>query len=358
MSNLATVQRLNVTNVYNDILTYLGECESEKTKNEYMRDIKEFFVYFHGDVSLENLKREHVECVKTKNGYEKMMNKDIISYKNHLMKKNANSTVIRKISSVRTLYNFFQANEYNVSPIIFKLKKMQKKSNSYGIFSKDEVEMMANAAKNSPAEDILAKFKYEVLSAYYYTATMTSIRISALLSAEWNSVYWSDKDNIHLITIKDKRDQTVTRGLDKWLYDILKNIKDRSGSDLLFPHLKIDWVEKQTKRLIKELGFPESRHLKVHSFRKTAINYEVDTTGNYDKARLQSGHQSLQVLVDHYRDANVNYSGLAGVTMFKELDETIFDKVKKDELLKMLKEINIGAYRDLGLKIQEMYGGV
>jgi integrase len=359
MSQTATVQRLNISSVYNDITTYLNECDSEKTRKEYLRDIKEFFAFFHGDIPFESLTREHVECVKIKSVFSKLMNKDIIGYKNHLMTFNANSTVIRKITSVRTLYNFFQANDYNVVPtsLLFKLKKIEKKTKSWGIFSKDEVDMMANAAKNSQNNDSLSKFRFEVLSSLYYVATVTSIRISALLSLKWSDMYWSEKDNRYLITTIDKREQEVTRGVDTWLYDKLLDIHNKSGSNEMFSHMKIDWVEKQTQRLIKELGFPESRRLKVHSFRKSAIDHEMRKTGRVQKAMLQSGHKNAQTVIDSYMNKDVDYSSLAGITMFKEVDDSIFDLVGKNELLKLLKEMNVGAYTDLGLKIQELAGG-
>lgn len=344
---LANVQRIGVESAYVDIEAFLNEYESEKTKKEYKRDIVEFFQYIHGK-ELEQLTKEDI--VFTTTGV-RITKTHAIEYRKHLIKKakarkpdgNYEGTINRKMSGVRNLYKFLQSVGYDVNYLNFALKSLTYNPESYDFLSKEQVEMIAEFVKGMTYG--------EELHGLIYMATVTSFRIETLVSLQWKDIKKDQDTRFYTVTVVGKRKQKKTMPIEPWLHEKLVAIKKSSR---VFENLTIDNVHDAITRAAKELGI-EGR-ITTHSLRKTAPKYELKTTGNIDAGMKQTGHKSVQTFRDHYVDQTTHYEELAGIKMFQEVKEEVFDLVSKEELLKLLKESNLNAYNQLALKLQEVVG--
>jgi integrase len=347
-AQMASIIRKKPQTVYEAIMIFLNE-KSEKTKIEYQRDIEEFFLYMYGK-PMNQITKKDLECFELddEGKPQPLSNMHVIQYKEHLQQKNSNSTVMRKIYAVKALFRFLQGNRYKVEAEAFKVKTLKKKTQSYDILTPEQVQTMAELAKNERHGD--------EMSAWINLAAVTSIRLNATLTLTWNDVRYDEESDLYIVTAHEKRDEIAQRPIEKWLYDDLQAIRKKYGSEKLFPHLKVDKVEKTIKRLATKMGIPEYKRIVPHSLRKTAIDYEMKTSGSVLKAKQQSGHKSVQVLIDHYTDKKTDYSDLAGIRMMKKVDESVFENLSKEELLKLLKETNKGVYGQLAVKAEQRRG--
>lgn len=348
MQALATVTRISVSNVYNTFKIFIQRYKSEKTRTEYTRDINEFFQFMHGK-TVDQLSKHEVEHINENDEQGKpvkLLNMHVEEFKSHLKNKNSDSSVIRKIYAIRALYKFLEINGYDVNHIIFDSSTLKKKTRGYGFYSIDEVKQVT--------EEALLERNGDELSACYLLAAVTSLRLNALLNLEWSNISKDLKSGLYLIDTVDKGEQDVIAPFDQDLYDKLIEIREKNSSSKLFPNLKVDKVEKSLHRINDRLGFSKTRKLTPHSLRKVAINYGVNVQKDIKAAQEQGGHKSVQVMLDNYSETDTDYTKRAGIQMMKKVDEDIFDLVDKKELLEMLKEMDVGAYQQLALKIQRM----
>lgn len=333
---LANVQRIGVDNVYTDIQAFFDEYESEKTKKEYLRDIQEFFRYIHGK-ELNDLTLNDITNVS--NG-QPMAKKHVISYRKHLMNKNSEGTVNRKITSIRSLYKFLQGEGYPLNYLIFALKALKYNPDSYGVLTKEQVESMAELALNETYG--------EQLHALIYLSAVTSIRITALLSLTWDNIKKDPNTRFYVVDTIDKRKMPVIMPFEPELNDKLVAIRK---SEKLFEDLKVDYVKDAISKIAKELGIAE--RIVTHSLRKSAPAYEMRTTGNIKRGMRQTGHKSVQTFITTYTDKTVGFGELAGIKMFRKVDESAFENVSKEDILKKLKEMNRDVYDQLAIAFED-----
>ncbi|ALS22287.1 tyrosine-type recombinase/integrase [Paenibacillus naphthalenovorans] len=347
MQSLATVQSLNIDSVYDAFITWINKYK-ENSRMEYIRNVNEFFMFMHGK-TIENITKQEIETVTDVTGKRvKLLNMHVEKYKQYLkQKKNTDSSIIRKIYAIRSLYKYLRINGYDVDHLIFDSSALKNKPKSYGFYTPDEVKMVAKEALN--------ELHYgEELYICYLLAAQTSIRLNALLSLKWSNISKDEKSGLYIIETIDKNDEEVIAPFEQELHHRLIEIKNRYNSDKLFPNLKPDKVEKSLHRINNRLGFSKTRRLTFHSLRKVAINYGVNVMKDIKGAQEQGRHKSVQVMIDRYTQTETDFSTRAGIQMMKEANEEVFDLVNKKELLEMLKEMNIGVYNQLALKIERM----
>ncbi|WP_379355133.1 MULTISPECIES: tyrosine-type recombinase/integrase [unclassified Paenibacillus] len=346
MSTAANIQRIGVESAFIDIESFLNQYESKNTRTEYRRDLLEYFQYMHGK-DLSDLDKDDI--IKTKNGA--IINKThAIEFRNFLIKKakakkseNYEGTINRKMSTVKGLHKFFQSIGYDVNYLNFDLKRLKYVPNSFDQLSKDQVVQLA--------EHVLQYTYGNELNAFIYLSTQTSFRVEVLVNSEKKNIKKSEKDSLYLITLIDKMKDKRTMGFEKWVYD---KIEQCITDEKLFPNLTVDNVHNAITRAAKELGF-EGR-VTTHSLRGTALNYEIEVTGDIIQAMEQSGHKDIKTFKNHYVKTKKDFRNMAGIRMFRDINEEVFDLVNKEELLQILKECNKSAYEQLALRIQDMIG--
>jgi integrase len=342
MSQSATVQKLNVKSVNNDINTFLMEYDSNDTKKEYLRDIKEFFQFIHGK-ELNELTKDDISHVQG----DKMLKNHIIPYVNHLLQKNAPDTVNRKLSTLKALYREFKGYGYDVDNSIFSVKIPKSTSTGYDVLRSDEIQVMAELAKEE-------RYQGDQLHCFILLSAVTSIRVDALLSVELKDINFDSEQEYYTVKTIDKRQTLVEKPFEKDLYEKLMKI-ERNGSTKLFPDLKVDKINKTIKRLALKMGLSDKLRIVTHSLRKTAATWEANDSGSIVKIMDQLGTKSA-VSAMRYAKTKTKYENLAGIKMFKKVDESVFGLMEKDELLALLKETNINAYNQLALKLMSIVG--
>jgi integrase len=344
MNNAVALVPKEVRNVDYDIRSFLNEYTSEKTKKEYFRDIKEFFNYLHNK-ELNELETMHV-YTNTKN--QPLLRRHVVDYRNHLMeKKNSAGTVNRKIGTVRNLYKYLQSESgYKVDYMIFNIKALTYNPDKYDVLSKEDVDNLAEAALDGTMFGIQ-------LNTFIYLATVTSIRASAMLTLKKKDVIKDRQSEFYLVKIIDKREQLRKCPIESWLYHKICALCDSHKNELLFPDLTLDNVNNAIQKLAGKIGLPEHLRIVTHSLRKAAPTHEMKTTKNIKTGMQQTGHKSVQTFIDTYTDQSVNYSELAGIRMFRKLDEAVFEAVDKKDILQFLKETNPLAYEQLAFSIQD-----
>lgn len=339
----ANVQSLNIDSTQSDIMIWANKYKG-KSRTEYLRDANEFFYFMHGR-RIDEISKTEIETINENGKRTRLLNKHVEKYKQYLKEKNSDSSIRRKIYGIRSLYKFLRINGYDVDHLIFETSTLKKKTKGYGFYSPDEVKRLATEA--------LEERDGEELSALILLAAITSLRLNALLGLYWSNIIKHEQSGLYLVNTIDKGDQEAIRPFEQDLFDKLLSVRNRTGSDKLFPNLKPDKVEKSIIRLNERIGFCTTRNLRFHSLRKVAINFEMKTTGNLRRAKDQGGHKSAQVLLENYTESEDDYSSRAGILMMKTIDEKVFESVGKEELLNMIKEINYGVYQQLAYKVQQ-----
>lgn len=348
---LAEVQNIGINNVYTDIMTVLNDYK-EETKKEYYRCVTEFFKFYHGK-EISEITREEVEYIVDGVTKERITLKHTTKYRNHLKKKHpeASATVNKKMAGLKTVYKKLQGYGYNVDHIAFAVKPLKVNYKSYGVLRPEQVEIMSELA----LEEKFYGFEKKL---YILLAAITSVRVEALLSVTWADIKFNKKTNFYNVKALDKGEEYSVSPLEIDLYEELIQLKteNTSTSDKVFNNLTVDSVNDCVKRLASKMGIPKEERITTHSLRKAAPVFEMEDSGSLERAAKQTGHKSIQVLKDHYTDKTINQAELAGIRMMKKINESVFELVNKDELLKLLKETNPSAYRQLALKLQGIVG--
>lgn len=243
------------------------------------------------------------------------------------------------MSGIKNLYKFLQGEGYKVNYLHFALKSLKYNPDSYKVLSFEEGVIIAEHLRDNHK---LGKELY----AFTIVSMSSSLRVKALLNLTWNKISQLD-ERFYELTAMEKRKTKTKKPLENWMYEMLLEIK--SDDKKIFPNLTIDNVHHAITNAANELKI-EGR-ITTHSLRKIAPTYEMKTTGNIDLGMKQTGHVNVQVFRDAYVDQTIHYASLAGIRMFQTVDDKVFDLVTKEELLKMLREMNPAAYEQMAFKI-------
>lgn len=316
MSAAANIIRLKTAETVYDLIHAFIETsgiDSENTKINYEIDIRYFF---------KTMLNKNIEDLTFDDMHFK--NYEIEQYKAILTKQYAGSTVNRRLSTMKSLYNFLVANEINVNEKAFNVKNVKHTVDSYGVLSPEEGFEMVERVKKQR--------KGAIKSALIHTALLTSFRLSALLQAEWDCLNWCDK-GYWTVTLMDKGQEVNTMPITEECYEQLQSI--RTKSKRIF-QLDKKTCQKMIKTLCEEMGIPEKRNITFHSLRKVAINFAFDIENDIRMAVRQGNHKNPATTVMHYMKRQEDLSNMPGMVMGKELDLSIFESLSKEELVQLI----------------------
>lgn len=322
--------------VYEDICIFLKELEdysgSKNTRLAYETDIREFFRVMRN-------KPEKFEINYLTEDELIFKRNDILKYRQSLIAKGdlANSTINRKITALKSLYENLAANDYKINTKIFNVKNLKNKINSYGNLAQTEAERFAEMAFLTERQ-LREEKKLVILF-----AIRTSFRIEEILSVTWEDV--SFKDGVYVINSIGKGQKERNVAISSKLYNDLLILRNEE-SDRIF-NLSKNAINGMMKRLRKKMNIDPKRNVTFHSFRKVAIDWEIEDTGDYKKAIMQSGHSSMDVLHKYYVNKNIDYSQLAGVRMDEEVDLSFVDKLTLDDFREFIKNGDKSLQREL-----------
>ncbi|PLR99551.1 tyrosine-type recombinase/integrase [Bacillus sp. T33-2] len=337
------VIKLKETNLYDDIMAYFDELDNQvlnddrykknnkqeksPTRISYEKNIREFFrIVLNKEI--EHLIIHDLDLKK----------RDIISYRKQLLDNgNANGTVNQKLSSVKSLFNFLSA-EYELNTAIFNLKRLKDNPNSYGHLSQTEAERFAEVAFETEREKPYAK-KMLILF-----AIRSSFRIDVILNIKWRDFEYVD--GVYKVTGIGKGNKINTNSISAKLYEqilVLKELNKQTkwnGDPELVFQITEDPINKMMKRLRERLGIPKERNIVFHSFRKVAIDWELEMTGNVKSAALQGNHSNIDTMWKHYVNKQRDFSQTPGVRMEQEIDLSFLDSLTVDDFKDFIRQGN------------------
>lgn len=344
----ATIHRIPVSNVYTDIQTFLGQYKSINTKKQYTAHIEEYFQFMYSK-QLNELSKDDIEYVyNDKNEKEELLMKHVDSYKNHLRKKhtNSDSTIMKKLSAIRSLYNYLSINGYKINPNVVNMKFLKNNPNSYDSLPWYLVTPFSEKALSLPE----VSHAGEELSVFILVSAQTSFRVSALLSLRMRNIKFDHESGFYEMSLLDKGDKRRKQPITTEVYERIVALNKK---DKVFEKLKVDWINKAIKKIASTFEELNGKLIVTHSLRKSAPAYEWKTTKDINAVCEQTGHASREVALKTYTDPSEGYSNRAGIRMFRNVDESVLDHVNKEDIVAYLKLRNPSAYHALLLEFDK-----
>ena len=330
------IVKLNNLSVYEDILTYLGELRmhSEKTAINYETHIRQFFKV---------MKNKEIEYLTTED--LKIKRNDVLKYRQILQDQEGykNNTINQKLAAVKSLYDNLKANDYEVNPSVFKVKKLKENVDSYGHLSQTEADrisywVLENESTKPYLKHCLIQF-----------ATRTSFRLDEILRIEWDD--FKLKDGYCEVTCIGKGQKERTTSFSMTLYNKLMKLKEENkkyknseSTNKVFVVSK-DAINDMMKRIREGMGL-EDRNIVFHSFRGIAIDKLVSEEG-LEAAIEYSGHSNYDVMIKHYVNLKKDLSKSPGIRMDEEIDWSFVDGLSLENLKEFIKQGDYKLYTDL-----------
>ncbi|QSF43519.1 tyrosine-type recombinase/integrase [Paenibacillus tianjinensis] len=327
---------LHTGSVWEDIRTFLGDFESQHTKNGYERNCRNFFKWFKG---------KDLEVLTVDDIY--IRNADIKAYRIFLSEHEAdysNATINNIIASIQSLYGFFETNEYNVKAAVTKLKALPDDSERAGSFHTSEIEAIPNVL-------IKTVKGYEKI-VFIEMAYTTSFRKSSLLALTWDDILVKEDSTCEVSTIgKGGKKHSVDIPFE--LYQKLIEIKElpyykRYDDNRIF-HLSTKAIQDMMQLIKEKLNIPESRNIVFHSFRNFASMF-----GTLEEAKKHYNHSSIVVTNKYYGRDNKNKNSTIGLRINEKIEDGVFDELSKDEIIKLVMRQNEGVIHQMKREAQKI----
>ena len=320
------------------IRLFLSRSLSQATRVAYETDICQFFnVDSLGDIKDWMIKETTPQTAR--------------SYFNEAEKEYAGSTVARKISSLKALFNYLRDDRvkghdgdllldgYNPIGNV----EVAFESNGYGSFTRDEVGKILDIAM---VDDSLF---FEILG-------KTSIRKEACRGLRLKDII--KVDGVWCITGDDKGSKGIRKSFTKAITDDIYNrcvsLVDTydDGDDRLF-RFSSNTPLNRLKKYCSEIGIDEverkERNLTIHSLKKTGVIIVTEmTNGNTKKIMQQGNHKNAEYAMTTYQKSVYNPhddpSNLVEFRGYDEDEELLEDLSRKDkhELMDLIMGLDKG----------------
>ncbi|MEK4705837.1 tyrosine-type recombinase/integrase [Bacillus sp. FSL H8-0512] len=339
--------------VYNDIMTYLKKIDDEgsvgnidvfsKTKRRhklfetntavnYYGDIKQFFGFLKPTIGIEFLTPKDIEITSI----------DLINFRKQLKEEGlANSTINRKVISVKGLYKFLKTVTTYSSLIDLSqfgsTKKLKEISKSYGKTTQTEAERIAEnmllERENGLKKKLLTKFLIR-----------TSFRIEYALTVRWMDIKKVDGE-LYKVEALNKGSYIVSTGLHENFLNELRQLRKQNSmeNDLVFGGLTSRSYRESFNRALNRLGIPASRNLKPHSLKGVGIDIAYEESGNDIRVAMTQGNHKDPKTPLRYLTKNDNIENSAGILMDKEVDFTLIESATKEDFVNFFRKADRGT---------------
>ena len=251
---------------------------SIKTKDSYGKDIFEFTKYLNAENITDLLKVREEDF----RGYQIFLS----------VKKNSNSTISRKISSIRSMYNYFLKRNYIKLNPIAGIVSPKKEKKLPKFISLEEVEKLLDKIDTST---FIGERDYLIIELFY----STGIRISELTNILIEDISMSER-SIRINSGKGNKDRTVFYGkrleiiLKKYLSSGRVNLANNNNYLVVSNRgnkINEGVVRKILDDLIKEASL--TMHISPHSLRHTFATHLMNNGADIVTVKELLGHESL-----------------------------------------------------------------
>lgn len=339
---------INQKNDQNLLKDYIGhridtflddkKARSENTYINYKIDVEQFFNF---------LFKRHYTFL-TVQDLENITSDDIVTYRVALKREGkANSTVNRKISSVRKLFGYLEATYPKIRKAIFNVVEKMKETDTsaYGVLTWEEGTNMVKLAKE--------KKDGEQLSLLIELAIVTCYRLSALLELTLDHIHIENKggQDYHVIKTIDKGEEH-NKPISQKMFERLSSLV--TTNDQSFFSFSVHTVGRRFQELVKEMQLDQRRNIKFHSLKKCGINFVFDSTGDIMLAQKQGNHKSPSTTMKSYLEHQTDYSKMPSYTMDMEVDLSPLQELTKDQLLELITNATTGTQFELLRKLNTL----
>lgn len=321
---------------------------SMNTYKNYMAYFKDFFMFAFG---------KDIDQI-TWDDAVRLEYADIKLYRTYLSKtkKNSNNTVNQKMLALKALWNELKLYDERIKPEIMDLEPLKvKEIEGSEALTEKEVELLLEFAKQQ-------EYKPMMQYMFFKIAVLTALRKDALLNLQWSNVRRkTDRETgkeFYCINVYDKTERRVIPLRDD-VYEELKTLKDpiysigmRVNDDRIFKISEEKLVE-TLKKFCEQYGI--QRKITLHSLRKTSADLAyLIVDGDIKKVQVQTGHKSVQVLVNRYQGTRNSLSSYPGLMMLDDsLDINKLEKYSKEEIIKAIEKCGKGVLREILCKLED-----
>lgn len=282
---------------------------------------------------------------------------DSAAYQQYLISKsNSNKTINQKMGGIKAMFEFLATKypQHHINPTnatVVKLTESQHQSRSYGSLTEKEVYNLFDFCET-------IKYKPQSQKLFFETLFITGLRFDAVRTMTnkniHNVINPETKQMIYIIKIVDKsKDRTIAIPDDL----ALRLLNELANNDIVFkmknPHRIFEFGD-QSIRLTLELfckkyNIDETRNIKLHSLKTTAINHALNiTNGNIIEVAKFAGHSTSNTTLKYYTNMHVDYNDQLSMRMDKnQNDITILQALSKEELLNLIEKSGIGTVKKL-----------
>jgi integrase len=332
-------------NVGKDIYNFLYRInighgtELQGTSEAYERDIKRFFQLMWGIKDLNKLEIEDLYILPS----------DIEKFQTYLVNMGFKSnTVDRNINAVRSLYNYFEENEYRyryedewvyISSRVFKgIKRVDiDDKSSYGSFTFEEMSEMIELAKTLD--------NGETKSLAIELASITSFRLEAIANMERGDFFF--KNNTWVARTYDKGKENI-KAIRTDLYERLIANADEGDREKLFDCTSRT-LQRTVDTLINMMKLDKAeRNLTFHSIKKYGINeVAMMTKGDMKAISLQGNHASFETTMKYYLAYTEDYSKMPCLMIGQPIDTSPIQELDREQLLNLFMEASRSTQYEL-----------
>lgn len=328
-------------NTENQLKDYIGyridnflndkKARSENTYVSYKTDIDQFFKFIFG--------REYTYI--TNEEMETISSDEIMEYKLILQEQGkSNSTINRKIASVRKLYGYLEASNPKIRKAIFNVieKSKENDTSSYGVLTWEEAVTMMELAKDQKDGD--------KISLLIELAVKTCYRLRVLLDMTLDHIHLEEKNGqtyhvIKMIDKGEKHEKPISENVYNRLVEMVSSTKER------FFNFTPMTIGRRFQALVDEMQLDTRRNIKFHSLKKCGINFVFDSTGDIMLAQQQGNHKSAATTMKSYLEHKKDYSKMPSYTMGESIDLTLLEEMSKEQLIDLIKSATSGTQLEL-----------
>ncbi len=349
------------SNIHNDITIFLQDNRKAlNTRKSYQADIKEFFSF---------TRNKQINQL-THNDLQNYRHSEIMQYRDYLNQKHAKTTTVnRKIRSVKSLFNFLKANEYNVNPEIFNnITLKQNNTESHATLNWEEVQQVIqyiltennlNARKPNPYRPKKEQAYHRIEKALFIElAVKTSIRKDALINLCWKD--FRKENGVVAIKVIDKG-EVHEKSIWTEFYERLEaNLKTPQTTDncKVFNYVSKKIIQIMMKDIINHFKW-NNKNICFHSFKKAGIN-EVYLMSNKDILAMQKqgNHKDPKTTINYYMQRENDPSKYSSLLVGEDIDLEFIAQLNKRKILKAIHACDRGTQIALLSKCKELFANI
>ena len=275
---------LRLSDLQNEVLKYVSDNLRKSTCQIYIRVFKDM---------LRIISNKPLQLIRIA---------DIENYKSLRLKEVAQTTVNIELTTIKAIFNYaIRFNWINVNPCI-SIKKLSIPQKERLCFNDIEIKLILSNSENLLMKRLI-KF-----------ALLTGCRLNEICNVQWKDINFqelilniSNKDNFNTKSGK-QRHIPISDELFRILNEILQQKPNENILSFYNPdnyifsirygtRLRIDYVSKAFKRILRHCNFPERYHF--HCLRHTFITNLIKSGVNINYVKEIAGHSEIQTTMNY-----------------------------------------------------------